>query len=70
MSDNIQIMQPDKRDIQICQHEGAARVLIFSTNNLYILNAVRCPYRMYICSGWRGQLSREWRHNKNGVRAP
>ena len=21
---------------------------------------------MYICNGWRGQLSSKWRHNENG----
>ena len=42
--------------------------------NLYILNAVRCPYvhtytyvRSYIRNGWHGQLSSEWRHNKNDI---
>jgi len=32
--------------------------------NLYILNAVRCPY---IRTGGRGQLSSEWCHNENDV---
>jgi len=27
--------------------------------NIYILNAVRCPYVMYVCNVGRGQFNRE-----------
>jgi len=36
--------------------------------NLYILNAVRCPYvRTYVRNGGRGKFNSEWRHNENDV---
>jgi len=36
--------------------------------NLYILNAVRCPYvRTFVRNAGRGQLSSEWRRNENDV---
>ena len=39
--------------------------LMHSPPNLYILDAVRCPY---VRNGGRGQLSSECRHNENDVR--